>query len=109
TTSSIGGESMENPVLGPGRRARLRGRSDECARLNELLSAVRRGESRSLVLQGEAGIGKTALLEHLVESATDLTVVRADGGQSEMELAYAGLHQLCGPMLDLLERLPGPQ
>jgi DNA-binding CsgD family transcriptional regulator len=100
---------MENPIFGPGRRASLRGRSSECARLNELLSAVRHGESRSLVLHGEAGIGKTALLEHLVESATDLTVVRADGVESEMELAYAGLHQLCGPMLDLLERLPAPQ
>jgi DNA-binding NarL/FixJ family response regulator len=62
-----------------------------------------------LVLRGEAGIGKTALLEHLLECATQMTVVRADGVESEMELAYAGLHQLCGPLLDLLDRLPDPQ
>ena len=51
------------------------------------------------MLRGEAGIGKTALLEYLVESASDLTVVRAVGVESEMELAFAGLHQLCAPML----------
>ena len=60
-------------------------------------------------MRGEAGIGKTALLEYLVESASDLTVVRAVGVESEMELAYAGLHQLCAPLLDRLERLPAPQ
>jgi len=57
----------------------LRGRAGECALLDELVSAVRRGECRSLVLRGEAGIGKTALLEYLTASATDLTVVRAVG------------------------------
>jgi DNA-binding CsgD family transcriptional regulator len=62
-----------------------------------------------LVLRGEAGIGKTALLEHLVESASDLTVVRAVGVESEMELAFASLQLLCAPLLDRLERLPGPQ
>ena len=56
-----------------------------------------------MVLRGEAGIGKTALLEHLVESASDLTVVRAVGVESEMELAYAGLQQLCASLLDRLE------
>ena len=91
------------------RRALLRGRASECALLDDLVSAVRRGESRSLVLRGEAGIGKTALLEYLVASASDLTVVRAVGVESEMELAYASLHQLCGPLLDRLERLPAPQ
>jgi DNA-binding CsgD family transcriptional regulator len=74
-----------------------------------LVSAVGRGESRALVLKGEAGIGKTALLEYLVDSATDLTVLRAVGVESEMELAFATLHQLCGPLLDRLERLPAPQ
>jgi predicted ATPase len=88
---------------------RLLGRADECAALDGLLDDVRRGQSRSLVLRGEAGIGKTALLKHLVESASDLTVVRAVGVESEMELAFASLHQLCGPMLDRLERLPAPQ
>ena len=61
------------------------------------------------MLRGEAGIGKTALLEYLIASASDLTVVRAVGVESEMELAYASLHQLCAPLLDRLERLPAPQ
>ncbi len=87
----------------------LRGRAAECAALDRLLEDVRRGESRSLVLRGEAGIGKTALLQYLLESAADLTVVRAVGVESEMELAFASLHQVCGPMLDRLGRLPGPQ
>jgi DNA-binding CsgD family transcriptional regulator/tetratricopeptide (TPR) repeat protein len=91
------------------RRLRLLGRADECALLDGLIDDVRRGESRSLVLRGEAGIGKTALLDHLVESASELTVARAVGVESEMQLAFAGLHQLCAPLLDQLNRLPGPQ
>ena len=87
----------------------LLGRADECALLDDLIADIRRGESRSLVLRGEAGIGKTALLQHLVESASDLTVVRAVGVESEMELPFASVHQLCGPMLDQLPRLPAPQ
>ena len=87
----------------------LRGRAEECALLDELVSAIRHDESRSLLLQGEAGMGKTALLEHLIASASDLTVVRAAGAESEMELDYAGLHQLSGPLLDRLEGLPTPQ
>src|SRR6516162_956678 len=100
---------MESRFRGPGRRPALRGRSSECALLDGLVSAVRRGQSQSLVLRGEAGIGKTALVEYLVASASDLTVVRAVGVESEMELAYASLHQLCGPLLDRLDRLPVPQ
>jgi DNA-binding CsgD family transcriptional regulator len=87
----------------------LRGRARECAALEELLAAIRRGESRSLLLRGEAGIGKTALLEYLVESASEATVVRAVGVESEMELAFASLHQLCAPLLGELNRLPTPQ
>jgi len=87
----------------------LLGRADECAALDDLLDAVRRGESRSLVLRGEAGIGKTALLDYLVESGSDMTIARAVGVESEMELAFASLHQLCAPLLDRLPRLPGPQ
>ena len=87
----------------------LYGRSRECAVLDRLNAEIRLGESRSLVLSGEAGIGKTALLEYLIESASDLTVVRAAGVESEMELAYSGLHQLCGPILDRLDKLPAPQ
>ena len=62
-----------------------------------------------MVVRGEAGIGKSALLDYVVEAASDLTVMRAAGVESEMELAFAGLQQLCAPMLDLLERLPVPQ
>ena len=77
--------------------------------MDDLVSAIRRGESQSLLLQGEAGIGKTALLEHLVASASDLTVVRAGAVELEMEMDYAGLQQLCGPLLDRLEKIPAPQ
>src|ERR1700751_1305462 len=62
-----------------------------------------------LVVLGEAGVGKTALREHVLESAADLRVARATGVQSEMELAFAGLHQLCGPMLDHVGKISGPQ
>ena len=89
--------------------ADLRGRTDECALLDTFVDAIRRGEGRSLVVRGEAGIGKTALIEYLVRSASDLTVLRAVGVESEMELAYAGLHQLCASLFDRLDRLPIPQ
>jgi len=100
---------MEKALFGEGRRGSLGGRSSECALLDDLASAVRRGDSRSLVLRGEAGIGKTALLEYLLDSASDLTVLRATGIESEMELAFASLQQLCAPLLDRLETLPVPQ
>jgi DNA-binding CsgD family transcriptional regulator len=87
----------------------LRGRRAECGVLDGLLEGVRGGRSAALVVRGEAGVGKTALLDYAVESAPDLMSVRATGVESEMELAFAGLHQLCGPILDRLGRLPGPQ
>jgi DNA-binding CsgD family transcriptional regulator/tetratricopeptide (TPR) repeat protein len=77
--------------------------------LDGIVAAVREGESRTLLLRGEAGIGKTALLEQMIENAPDLRVVRAVGVESEMELAFASLHQLCAPMLDRAARLPSPQ
>ncbi len=77
--------------------------------LDGLVTAIRQGQSGSLVLRGEAGIGKTALLDYLAESAPDVTVARAAGVESEMELPFAGLHQLCGPLLDRLHALPAPQ
>ena len=77
--------------------------------LDRFVDAVRAGESRVLVLRGEPGVGKTMLLDHLAGHATGCRVARAAGVQSEMELAFAGLHQLCGPMLDRLARLPAPQ
>ena len=77
--------------------------------LDRFINAVRAGESRVLVLRGEPGVGKTALLDHLAGRAAGCRVARAAGVQSEMELAFAGLHQLCAPMLNRLGRLPAPQ
>ena len=88
---------------------RLRGRHHECASLDRLVEDVRAGQSRALVLRGEAGVGKTALLEYLQRRASGCRIVRAAGIESEMELPFAGLHQLCAPMLHRLGRLPGPQ
>lgn len=87
----------------------LLGRRSECAVLDRLLEAGQAGRSGALVLRGEAGVGNTALLEYAIGSAADLSVVRAVGVESEREFAFAGLHQLCLPMLDRLKRLPGPQ
>jgi DNA-binding CsgD family transcriptional regulator/tetratricopeptide (TPR) repeat protein len=70
---------------------------------------VRAGEGRALVVRDEPGVGKTALLDYLAGRASGCLVARAVGVQSEMELAFAGLHQLCAPMLDHAESLPGPQ
>ena len=90
-------------------REALVDRRAERERLDRLVEAVRGGESGALVLVGESGIGKSALLECLVESAQGFQIARASGVESEMELAFAGLHQLCGPMLGQLDRLPDPQ
>jgi DNA-binding CsgD family transcriptional regulator len=92
-----------------GRATALTGRRAECDALGRLVDSVRAGESGALVLRGEPGVGKTALLEYLVGRASGCRVARAGGVQSEMELAFAGLHQLLAPMLDRLDRLPGPQ
>ena len=96
---------MSNPHHG----TELRGRRSECEALDRLLEDVRGGQSRVLVLRGEAGVGKTALLEYLVVNASGCHIARAAGVESEMELAFAGLHQLCAPMLIHLKDLPGPQ
>ena len=87
----------------------LRSRATERARLEQLQTAVREGQSAALVLRGEAGIGKTALLDYAAELVEDCRVLRAVGVESEMELPFAALHQLCMPLLDGLERLPQPQ
>jgi predicted ATPase len=85
-------------------------RHSERLALDQLANAVRSGSSRTLVIHGEAGVGKTVLLEYLsAKVAPDCRVARVAGVQSEMELAFAGLHQVCAPMLDRLERLPAPQ
>ena len=77
--------------------------------LDRLLASARAGDSRALVLRGEPGIGKTALLSYLLGRASGCRTARAVGVEAEMELAFAGLHQLCAPFLDRLDRLPGPQ
>ena len=87
----------------------LTDRRAECDVLGRLVAAVRAGESRALVVHGEPGVGKTALLEYLAGQASGCRVAHAGGVQAEMELAFAVLHQLCAPMLDRLERLPAPQ
>jgi len=87
----------------------LLGRRSECQTLDRLLEAVRGGESRALVVRGEPGVGKTALLQYAIDSASELRVLRAVGVESEMELAFAGLQQLSAPLLGRLDRLPGPQ
>ena len=92
-----------------GRPRPLPGRGAECARLDRLLTDARAGQSAVLVLRGDPGIGKTALLDYAAQSAAGFHVARAAGVESEMELPFAGLHQLCGPMLGGLEGLPVPQ
>ncbi|TYB57185.1 AAA family ATPase [Nonomuraea sp. PA05] len=87
----------------------LRGRRGECETLDRLLAGAKAGQSQVLVLRGEAGVGKSALVEHLVANATGCQILRAVGIESEMELAFAGLHQLCMPIMGHLDRLPGPQ
>src|ERR1700744_5653875 len=90
-------------------RPALLGRRDECGSLDQLVAGVRAGQSQVLVLRGEAGAGKTALLDYLRERATGCQVTRTAGAESEMDLSFAALHQLCAPFLDRLELLPGPQ
>ena len=87
----------------------LRDRRDESAVIDRLLEDARAGRSGALLVRGEAGIGKTALLEDVIASASDVTLLRAVGVESERELAFGALHQLCGPVLDRLDRIPGPQ
>src|SRR6201981_2104110 len=92
-----------------GSAAGLTGRLSERRVLDRFVAGVRAGEGRALVVRGEPGVGKTALLDYLAGRAAGCLVVRAAGVQSEMELAFAGLHQLCAPMLDHTESLPDPQ
>jgi DNA-binding CsgD family transcriptional regulator len=97
---------------GPRGRSRLPELTDrdaERAVLDQFVAGVRTGVGQALVVRGEPGVGKTALLDYLAGRAQGCRVARVAGVQSEMELAYAGLHQLCGPMLDLAGRLPDPQ
>jgi DNA-binding CsgD family transcriptional regulator len=90
-------------------RAAIYGQRSELAILDGLIAGARAGQSQVLVLRGEAGIGKTALLDYVETKSAGCRVARAAGVEAEMELPYAGLHQLCGPFLDRLDRLPDPQ
>jgi DNA-binding CsgD family transcriptional regulator len=87
----------------------LVGRAAPCRELDQLVGAVRAGQSQPLVIRGEPGIGKTALLDYLAGHAAGCRVERITGVQPELELAFAGLHQLCQPMLDHLDAVPAPQ
>lgn len=90
-------------------KAALADREVECARLAQMVSTARAEQSAVLVMRGEAGIGKSALLEHVAESAQGCRVLRGTGVEWEMELPFAGLHQLCVDLLERRERLPAPQ
>src|SRR6201992_2408299 len=89
--------------------AALVGRSGECATLDRLLGETRARGSRPLVLLGDPGIGKSALLDYVAAAATGILVIRVTGVESEMELAFAALQQVCTPLLKHLGQLPGPQ
>ena len=90
-------------------RTPLRGRREECAVLDDHVTAGRAGVSQTVVLRGEAGIGKTALLDYVAAQCNDCQVLRAAAVESEMELPFAALHQLTQSLLGGLERLPDPQ
>src|SRR3954468_16127458 len=87
----------------------LLGRAPECRRIETSVAGTAAGASGVLVLRGEPGIGKTALLEHAAEAAGSATVLRVRGVESEVEVAFAGLHELLRPVLSELDRLPAPQ
>ena len=108
------GSGVAPMIADSGRRGRAAGlidRRSERDALDRLVGAVQAGESRALVVRGEPGVGKTVLLDYLAgqASASGCRVARATGVQSEMELAFAGLHQLCAPLLRRAGRLPVPQ
>ena len=96
-------------MLTEGPAEALHDRRSEREALRRLLEAVSGGQSRVLVVSGEAGVGKTALLESAIGSASRFRIARTVGVESEMELAFAALQQLCAPMFDRLDRLPAPQ
>ena len=99
--------SASPPVLRSGRT--LLGREREREVLDRLLDGVRAGRGGVLVMHGEAGVGKTALLEYAVEAGPEFRIARTFGVEAEMELPFAAVQQLCSPFLDLRERLPQPQ
>jgi DNA-binding CsgD family transcriptional regulator len=105
TAGLAAGGSFGTPASEP----MLRGRDSECELLEGVVASVRAGQSRTVVLRGEPGIGKTALLEYLLQRASGCRLARAAGVESEVELPFAGLHRLCVPMLAGLDAVPSPQ
>src|SRR5947209_9176450 len=95
------------PVLSSG--GQLLGRERERKALDRLLDGGRRGRGGVLVVRGEAGVGKTALLEYAIEAAREFRIARTAGVEAEMELPFAAVQQLCSPFLELTDRLPQPQ
>jgi DNA-binding CsgD family transcriptional regulator len=109
-TAMILPETVLPPVTaGRAPGGRLHGRRGECELLDRLVADVGAGQSRVLVLRGEPGTGKTALLDYLAQHAAGCRTARVTGVEPEMEMAFAGLHQLCAPFLDRLGHLPDPQ
>src|SRR3954469_10864888 len=94
-------------ALSPG--GQLLGRERERAVLDQLLDGVGRGRGGVLVVHGEAGVGKTALLEYAIEAAHEFRIARTSGVEAEMELPFAAAQQLCSPFLDFSDGLPHPQ
>ena len=99
----MGGSEPDQRVAG------LVGRERVCAVIDRLLEGAQRGESGSLVLRGDAGVGKTALLRYATSRAVGTTVLSVTGIEAESDLDFAGLHSLVRPVVGLLPRLPAPQ
>lgn len=97
------------PPTGEMPEPELFGRCSECEALDRLVASARSGQSSVLLLRGEAGTGKTAQLDYLVSRTVGCRIARIACAEPEMEMTFAGLHQLCAPFLDGLGRLPGPQ
>ena len=108
-TNLQGGQDGEDTPRSQPNTARLTGRLKELRALDLLIGAVRSGQSRVLVVHGESGMGKTALLDYASGRASGCRLIRMAGSQSEAGLAFAGLHQLCAPMLSHLGKVPAPQ
>jgi DNA-binding CsgD family transcriptional regulator len=109
--STGGADASRRPLpSSPGRAARgLLGRRRECAAADQALAEARSGRAATLVFTGEAGCGKSSLLDYVRASAGDFHAVGCCGGESEMELSYGGVHQVCSSLLGPMNRLPVPQ
>ncbi len=107
-TAGAGLDSWTSPPSLTSTSVNLRGRDRECQTLDELVAEARSG-SKVVVLRGEAGVGKSALLDHAAACADGFRIVRVAGVESDLELAFAGLQQLCAPLLGHLDELPQPQ